>query len=114
MLYLFFSLFTLYYICLYDKTFPKALLQFHFFKFVDYIRKKPSIVWFMHLLSNNFPLDKQSVRAGTTTQGGNWNDARKKYWILESAAVQSEGQGNGKRHVSLGFELSKMWEQNGR
>ena len=31
MLDLFYSLFTLYYICLYDKTFPKALLQFHFF-----------------------------------------------------------------------------------
>ena len=96
------------------KHFLKLCFNFIFFKFVDYITKKPFIVWFMHLISNNFPLDKQSVRAVTTTQGGNWKDARKKYWILETTAVQSEGQGNGKRQVSLGFELSKIWEQNGR
>ena len=40
MLDLFFSVFTLYYICLYDKTFPKALLQFHFFLICGLYKKE--------------------------------------------------------------------------
>lgn len=51
------------------------------------------VFWFMHLLSNNFPLDKQSV--------GSWDNyprwelemmPGRKCWVLESAAVQSEGR----------------------
>lgn len=95
------------YVCPYDKTLPTPLSSFHL-KVLDYIGKKASITWFMHLISIIFLWTRIVFWIQGSDNHQRWELEWHQEEILHIRLLMCRVTGDsGKGEVPLDFELSK-------